>query len=117
MPFVSIFSSSWRRTLRLARARVECACSGRTWYDERGLSELASRSDVKNSLTEKWENWTTWDPATSTMEIRLEHAPKITSLASTGCKSVGSPATSNRTAKVSASSSTQRGRMETERHR
>jgi len=55
----------------------------------------------------------------STMETRLEQADNTASLASTGRQyglNVGVAALSKRTAKISASSWTRRGRMETVRH-
>jgi hypothetical protein len=45
---------------------------------------MASRFDVKNSLTEKCENCTTWLPALSTTATRLEHAEITASSAFSG---------------------------------
>jgi hypothetical protein len=83
-------------------------------------SAVASRSDVKYSLTEKCENCTTWWPPLSTIAMRLEHAEITASSAFTGRQAalnVGSSVLSNRIARISASSSTRRGRIDTARHR
>ena len=87
---------------------------------ERRFSAIASRSEVKNSLTEKCENCTIWWPALSTTAMRLEHADITASSVFSGRQSglnIGVAVAPNRTAKISASSSTRRGRMETVRHR
>src|SRR5712691_4324305 len=52
MLFLSTWSLRWRRTLRDACARIECAEWGSTWKPERSSVDLDRRSDVKNSLTE-----------------------------------------------------------------
>src|SRR5712691_12512921 len=79
MVSLSTWSSNARRTLREAFARIACAEGGRMWYRERPFPALASLSDVKYSLTEKWENRTTRDPSMSTMVIKLEHMDNTSS--------------------------------------
>src|SRR5579863_266716 len=77
------------------------------------------RVDVKNSLTEKCENWITGEPSTSTMDSRLEH---VDNTAYTGSSrrnfssNFGIGLTSKSKARKSASSSTRSGREATATH-
>jgi hypothetical protein len=49
-------SGSRSRTAREARVSSRCASSRDMWYCEMSLLDVASRSDIKNSFTEKCEN-------------------------------------------------------------
>jgi hypothetical protein len=85
----------------------------------------ASRFDVKNSLTEKCENWTIRRPRLSlTMMTRFEHADMIASSASFKLKlqsgfssGIPSPSTASKSnARTSASSCNLSGRTAATRH-
>ena len=50
-----------------------CASSRRMWQGETSSRERANRSEVRNSLAEKWQNCTTWESPSSTIAIRTRH--------------------------------------------
>src|SRR5258707_4328430 len=71
------------KTPRQACAKIVCAGSKSIWYFETSPLLVARRDEVKNSLTEKCENWMKrelpaltpkWLSPPMTITIRLEHA-------------------------------------------
>ena len=81
---------------------------------------VASRSDVRNSLTEKCESCTIRDPSDSTIAIKLKHEVRSACSSSSQRQfgfSFGIPSSSRKlTARTSASSSTRSGQIATTRH-
>src|SRR5258708_30781345 len=77
------------------------------------------RSDVKYSLTEKWENWITGEPSQSTIATKLEQIDSTVSFGSSGrhvSSNVRLPSSSDLNARYPASSSTRSGRRATTMH-
>src|SRR6267154_2984957 len=83
------------------------------WKREMMSFALASRTDVKYSLTEKCANWITGEPSTSTTASKLEHVDITVFSGSSGrqsARNVGVDLVSKSNARNSASSLTRSGR-------